>query len=247
MLLPRHATTTADVCWRMLTYADVCWRMLTRRMLAIKQPYNVNVAAEALYVSAYYYICVLLHMCHTSACVSIRQHTSACVNVAAEALYVSAYYYICVLNTTTYVSSILLYVSSILRYVCSQYHYMCVLNTTSSGCTSSMLLTRHATTTADVCGRMLTYADVCWRMLTYADVCWRMLTYADVCWRMLTYADVCWRMLTYADEAHACHQAAVQRQCYVRHTILLYIYICTCILNSSSSIAGGGEWQKKWL
>jgi hypothetical protein len=37
---------------------------------------------------------------------------------------------------------------------------------------------------------------------------WHMLTYADVCWRMLTYADVCWRMLTYA--CKACHSMSFQ-------------------------------------
>ena len=72
---------------------------IIERMLAIKQPYNVNVAAEALYVSAYYCIYVLNNTTHVS---------SILLYVSSIPLHMcSQYYYICVLNATIYVSSIL--------------------------------------------------------------------------------------------------------------------------------------------
>jgi hypothetical protein len=75
-----------------------------------------NVACFALYVSAYYCICVriLLHMCpHTTmpggACIPSRAYAP---QMSPALRYVSAYYYICVLillhmcpHTTAYVSS----------------------------------------------------------------------------------------------------------------------------------------------
>jgi hypothetical protein len=83
--------TYADVCWRMLTYADVCWRMLTYAdvttwvtcayYMCPHTTISVDVDTDIvvwgvrlrlqllIYVSSYYYMCVLilLYVCpHTS-------------------------------------------------------------------------------------------------------------------------------------------------------------------------------------
>jgi hypothetical protein len=145
-----------------------------------------------IYVSSYYFICVLilLYMCsHTSMCVLCIPHCTLCYEQYEH-------------MTCPHNSMSIWRVRILLHHVSSWWRMLMYADV------SWRMLTY-----ADVCWRMLTYADGCRRILMYADVCWRMLTNSGMyarsgvllgharyaARRMLTYADVCWRMLTYAD------------------------------------------------
>jgi hypothetical protein len=121
------------------------------------------------------YICCapFLFMCvlrqHTSAYLSIPQHTSAYLILTSA--------YVRIRQHTSAYASI---------YMCcsfSFYIYVLLVRALVYMCPDTILCVLYVCSGAGL-RRAHQYA-VCWRMLTYADVCWRMLTYADVCWRML--------------------------------------------------------------